>query len=919
MHTVFAIFKRDLLRILKNPVAIVITIGVAIIPAAYAWLNILANWDPYANTSTMPVAVANQDAGASVDFADKGATAINVGAQVEAQLKDNHKLGWTFVDADEAKAGVESGRYYAALVIPEDFSKDLASVLTGNITRPELEYYVNEKLSAVAPKVTNSGASTVESSIDDSFVETVTTAVVEAAKTEGLTLENRTSSGTDAARQKVLDARDQIASISQLLKDTQSSCQTAKDTIVEAKATTSQLKTSGENARANLEHALGSLETTRTKTNALAQKLDSSLVNGATTISGISSEAASNMAAIHGTLSSANGTLSSVATRLQSTQDSLSAAKTSLDNAVAALPDTGSIADLKSRLEAESQRLGQQLSAQQALLDKVKTALDAAQTSTNETNDAAQSINNEVQSTANNLLSTRQALADEALPHLTSALDSFSSAGNGLAGTLGSLDSLLDQAQVSLDSLASTLDQASTALGSTQTSLDNALESLDNLATDLSAIDSSQVMEALRTYTGANTDQISSFMSSPVTIDEKTVYPVANYGTGVTPFYTDVALFVGGFVLVSIYKLEVDREQVGDFKPWQAYFGRWMLLNLVGILQALITCIGDIALGIQCVHPVAFVFAGLVESFVYVNMIYALAVALKHVGKALAVVILILQIPGSSGLYPIQMQPGFFQALYPWLPFTYGNNAMREAIGGFYGLDYLYDMLWLGLLFEPLGFFIGLVVGRSDFNLNLMFDEKLGATDLLLAEPVTPAAKAAAKGRGRFRTRTLIRALLNADDLRRTLTLRAERFRRRYPVLRRIGWAALIAQPVVTFTIMVLVHADVNTRVMMLMAMVAGIIAVDAYLIIISYLDANIARQLALANLSAADLQERASQAVGISPATLREGDGECSDGASSESVETAPWAASTSESCLSESECPAARSRKSRKGGDSA
>ena len=94
---------------------------------------------------------------------------------------------------------------------------------------------------------------------------------------------------------------------------------------------------------------------------------------------------------------------------------------------------------------------------------------------------------------------------------------------------------------------------------------------------------------------------------------------------------------------------------------------------------------------------------------------------------------------------------------------------MREAIGGFYGLDYLYDMLWLGLLFVPLGFFIGLVVGRSDFNLNLMFDEKLGATDLLLAEPVTPAAKAAAKGRGRFRTRTLIRALLNADDLRRTL------------------------------------------------------------------------------------------------------------------------------------------------------
>ncbi|WP_167604343.1 YhgE/Pip domain-containing protein [Muricaecibacterium torontonense] len=849
MHTVFAIFKRDLLRILKNPVAIVITIGVAIIPAAYAWLNILANWDPYANTSTMPVAVANQDAGASVDFADKGATAINVGAQVEAQLKDNHKLGWTFVDADEAKAGVESGRYYAALVIPEDFSKDLASVLTGNITRPELEYYVNEKLSAVAPKVTDSGASTVESSIDDSFVETVTTAVVEAAKTEGLTLENRTSSGTDATRQKVLDARDQIASISQLLKDTQSSCQTAKDTIVEAKATTSQLKTSGENAHANLEHALGSLETTRTKTNALAQKLDSSLVNGATTISGISSEAASNTAAIHGTLSSANGTLSSVATRLQSTKDSLSAAKTSLDNAVAALPDTGSIADLKSRLKAESQRLGQQLSAQQALLDKVKTALDAAQTSTNETNDAAQSINNEVQSTANNLLSTRQALADEALPHLTSALDSFSSAGNGLAGTLGSLDSLLDQAQVSLDSLASTLDQASTALGSTQTSLDNALESLDNLATDLSAIDSSQVMEALRTYTGANTDQISSFMSSPVTIDEKTVYPVANYGTGVTPFYTDVALFVGGFVLVSIYKLEVDREQVGDFKPWQAYFGRWMLLNLVGILQALITCIGDIALGIQCVHPVAFVFAGLVESFVYVNMIYALAVALKHVGKALAVVILILQIPGSSGLYPIQMQPGFFQALYPWLPFTYGNNAMREAIAGFYG-SYYVESLCILLLYVIPSLIIGVALRRHLLNINRLFDAKLRETDLMACEETEPP-------QANFRLTTLLKAALDSAAYRQVFEMRMAWFNTHYETMVRWGFRALLLCSTVLLIPLFIATQEIKFAVLILW--IVSILLLILYLVTIEYIHDMAAQKMGLSELSQSQIMAMVS------------------------------------------------------------
>ena len=82
-------------------------------------------------------------------------------------------------------------------------------------------------------------------------------------------------------------------------------------------------------------------------------------------------------------------------------------------------------------------------------------------------------------------------------------------------------------------------------------------------------------------------------------------------------------------------------------------------------------------------------------------------------------------------------------------------------------------------------------------------------------------------------------------------------------MLRRIGWVALVAQPLVTFAIMVLVHADVDTRAMMLMAMVVGIIVVDTYLIVISYLDTNLAHQLALANLNAEELQKRASGQIG--------------------------------------------------------
>ena len=129
MRTAFKIFKRDLKRILVNPVAIVIAIGVAIIPSLYAWFNILANWDPYENTSTVPIAVVIEDEGANIG--DMGY--INAGDMIEDQLKENDQLAWTFVDSeDEALDGVKAGTYYAAFVVPSDFTASLGDVLDGD-------------------------------------------------------------------------------------------------------------------------------------------------------------------------------------------------------------------------------------------------------------------------------------------------------------------------------------------------------------------------------------------------------------------------------------------------------------------------------------------------------------------------------------------------------------------------------------------------------------------------------------------------------------------------------------------------------------------------------------------------------------------------------------------------------------------
>ncbi len=826
MHNILLIFRRDVVRILKNPVAVVVTLGVAVIPALYAWFNILANWDPYGNTGSIAVAVANDDAGADVE----GQGHVDIGQAVVDALEDNHRLGWTFVDRDEALSGVDSGRYYAAIVIPEDFSADLASVVTGELDRPRLEYYVNEKLNAVAPKVTDSGASAVESTVNEQFVSPVTDVVTERAKALAGDVADGTQGAAGSASARIREARGDLETIAGLVDETRGTCASAVAATEDAQGVLDSLSSTVSGSTGTLGSALSQLTEARAQARSLSKDLDAALVGGATTVAGISSTASHDIGALAGDIGGAQATVDSAAAQLQSAQDSLAQAKQRLDQAVADLPADGPlgdrVAELKQRLQEQSARIQEQLDAQQQALDRlgelsstVKNAASAADSGAAEANDA-------VQAAADGLLATRRDLSENALPQAGEAMDDFSGAGSTLQGLLSSLATSIEGAKGSLSQLTATVGQADGALANTREALDGAMGTLDSLSADLSAVTSSQAFDALRSMEGVDAETLADFMGSPVSIEERAVYPVANYGSGVTPFYTDLALFVGGFVLVSIYKLEVDREGLEDLKPWEAYFGRWLLLFVVGVLQAVITCVGDLALGIQCVSPVAFVFAGIVESFVYVNMIYALAVAFKHVGKALAVLIVILQIPGSSGLYPIQMQPDFFRALSPWLPFTYGNNAMREAIAGFYDGHYGHDLLML-LLFVVPSLLVGVVLRRYLLNINRLFDAKLRDTDLMICERTEPPE-------AHFRLATLLKAALDQDSYRKVFEERCTWFNAHYQAMVRVGFRCLVLCSTVLLVPMFVAGPEV--KFVVLVVWICAILALICFLVTVEYL-----------------------------------------------------------------------------------
>ncbi|WP_243525604.1 YhgE/Pip domain-containing protein [Bacillus pseudomycoides] len=184
MKQIWRIYTTDLRNVAKHWAAIVIVLGLMILPSLYAWFNIKASWDPYGNTKEIPIAVSNQDVGSNLRGKD-----INIGKEIVDSLKKDKNFGWKFVDEKQAIYGVERGDYYASITIPKDFSEKITTVISDNPQKPELDYFVNEKVNAIAPKITAKGASGIAEEISKNFVKTANGEIFQVFNDLGIDLE----------------------------------------------------------------------------------------------------------------------------------------------------------------------------------------------------------------------------------------------------------------------------------------------------------------------------------------------------------------------------------------------------------------------------------------------------------------------------------------------------------------------------------------------------------------------------------------------------------------------------------------------------------------------------------------------------------------------------------------------------------
>lgn len=713
MNRIFKIFVHDIVGLSRNIFALIIAGGLCIIPSLYAWFNIYSNWDPYANTSAVKVAVVSEDAG----YTGEDGEYSNMGDSVLESLRTNTGLGWQILDKkDDAIEGVKSGEYYAAIVIGDDFSESMFDFIDKGLVHPSVTYYENEKKNAVASKITDTGKSTLQSNINTEFVNTVIQTAM--SSTDGMLADrdiiggvldnlNRLGDNLDGYKGTIASFVSSNAALSGSLHDLRVQI---PDSLPDNSATMEALQNQTSKAA---DEYIAKLDRITAATRATSQALSAQLQWGLTAIENNlpTDEILAGIDNAQDLLDSMNGQSDTLTEQLQNISDQLGGVidDDSIKLAVDSLVQIRIAA--KGLLEQSKILVKAGALKSQVKLELVRTALVQCSQKIDEMDGILDGSVQKAVDAMKGVISTSIDSIGESLTQISEQLGS-------LSAMLGSIEQTVDGMNVGLDQMGSVMDGMS--------------DKIVQLAGKLSDLTGDDKYRLLAQALAQDPETYGEFLSSPVQVETHQVYATENYGSAVSPFYTTLALWVGGLLLTALIKVHPDSpELINGAKPHELFFGRYLLFFVLGQVQAVITVLGDVyLLKIQCLDKGLFMLAACFTSFVFTLLIYALTVSFGDIGKALAVVMVVIQIAGSSGTYPIELLPVFFQKVYIYFPFPYAINAMRETISGRYGSDY-WQFMGVLLLFVAASLALGLFIRKPFMKLNHYMHHRMHDTDMM--------------------------------------------------------------------------------------------------------------------------------------------------------------------------------------------
>ena len=654
---------------------------------------------------------------------------INIGDKVLSALRENTQMEWVFTTEEKATSGVKSGKYYAAIVIPKDFSNKMMSVFSEKVEKPEITYYSNAKENAIAPKVTDKGAGAVQRQVNEVFIETVsdtTLTVLQAVSNmtqasgaetivDNLNTNLNQIAGDLTASAGLLGSfSDMTGSAQKLLNSTTEFLQTVQQQTKESRQTFQETSKTFSGLDDSMDAAADSVGTALKSAENVYDQMDQ-------VISGAFSDESADAQQIASTLDTLAGQVGNVVTAYTSVRDSVVAVADKY-------PETSPLVDaIVVRMDTSIQ---QQKNLQSKLQDSAKGLRDATTdlgTARSELKDLAAKNRENMSGVSASYKSSVQKSLNQLSASLTSSKQEISSLLSQLDQSANGIYKLTDTAD-------SDLSEIQKVLGDSGELLAEASDRIADTTAKLDEMETSGDFSELEALISGDKSAISTFLAAPVSLDTHKIYEIANYGSSMAPFYSVLSIWIGGIVLVAMLKVNVSEnctKGLKNVKLHQIYFGRFITFMIVGLFQSTLIALGDLLyLGIQCEHPFLFLLGCWFSSLVFVNIIYTLTVSLGDIGKAVSVILLVVQVAGTGGTFPIEVAPSFFRAVYPLLPFTHSMAALRETVGGMYGMNYWIDLGKLAI-FLGISLIVGLVLRKPIIKANDAFTEKLEETKLM--------------------------------------------------------------------------------------------------------------------------------------------------------------------------------------------
>ncbi|MFJ7752265.1 YhgE/Pip family protein [Peribacillus muralis] len=652
MRNIREIFVDDLKSIYKNFFVCIVLVFLMLIPSIYAWFNIVASWDPYGNTEGILVGVSNNDKGAELN-----GKSVNLGNEVIEGLKGNKDLGWRFTSEKNAVAKVKKGDYYATIVIPENFSEHIATIMTDEPMKAEIDYYVNEKINSIAPKITAAGANTIVDNVSKSFVKSASGSILEIFNELGITLQNELPT-IQKMKNMVYLLEGELPELEQNLKIVQTHVKRAEEII-----------------------------------NKVNEGLES----------------------IQGITSQKDELVSGVSGYVESTKQAFEEIHPLLKNDIAKMrSDNETILVLASRVTDQDLTFDEvnqlveqgrtQINKELYLLDSMFDLLvsvnqfsekNRLQPEIKLVDGLRDNASGQLQALNDHSFDSLRVLGDNNDQVLESLQATFSNdTGSKIDEIWTEANSILQKAKLTLEEGSQVLPEVKGLLNETNGKLADHKGDIDKLqekfpeieakikalASRMREIDKSYNMKEVINFLRNDIEQESEFFSEPVLLNKHSLFPIPNYGSAMSPFFTALSLWVGGTILISMLSVSVSQK---NYSPYQIYIGRYLIFFIIGLMQALAVSIGNLFLiDVYAVDKFEYVMFSILISTVFTLMVYTFVSVLGNVGKGISVVLMVLQISGSGGTFPIQVTPPFFQHINPFLPFTYAVSLLRESVGG---------------------------------------------------------------------------------------------------------------------------------------------------------------------------------------------------------------------------------------------